>query len=233
MEELMKRRPTYAITRDDNDIRAMMGSYGFLRVPIDQKPNIVIFPGGPDISPFLYGEPRHKATFVNFNADVRDIQALRNMNDKQWKVGICRGAQFLNVMIGNGRLYQHVNNHATGYHKAFEPYVTKNPVEIEVSSTHHQMMIPGSDGVVLLASKESTERHNGFNKVETGHLEHEPEAVIYTSQNTLCYQPHPEIPGKRNEGCRQYFFDLLETYCLNMDQYKALKEMRVLYSKQH
>src|SRR5438309_1359385 len=57
--------------------------------------------------------------------------------------GICRGSQFLNVMAG-GRLCQHLDGHGS-----WHDMETSDGRSFEVSSTHHQMMLPPEGAKVI------------------------------------------------------------------------------------
>jgi gamma-glutamyl-gamma-aminobutyrate hydrolase PuuD len=221
----LDKTPKYYLVRNDNQIRQMFGKYGYTRVFNLTEADFVVFPGGADINPFLYGEGRLPTTFVNHKTDVVDIQALRRCRKGQVKIGICRGAQFLNVMVGNGKLYQHVDNHATiKGHVAYEALDPKKA--FVVSSTHHQMMIPGASGRVLLAAKEASHKETDL-QVEKYDTERrvkeldDVEAVIYPEDDTFCFQPHPELPDEKYKDCRNWFFDVLSTYYLTADMEKA------------
>lgn len=221
-------RPTYFMGRHDELVRKMMGRYGFLRVNNIKSARYVVFTGGPDVSPFLYGEPRHKKSYIHFAADLVDIQTLRAARHDQIKIGICRGAQFLNVMIGNGRLYQHVDGHARGFHLAAEP--GPNGALFQVSSTHHQMMIPGTTGIPLLSASVSSTRETGLGtETVVNNNNDDPEAVLYMDDNTFCFQPHPEFPNKENEKCRDWFFDQIETYFMKTTETEACKIARSMH----
>ena len=221
--------PTYYMASQDTQVRAMFGLRGFERVFEPDKADFVIFTGGADVSPFLYGEPRHSKTVTSFTRDLQDITTLRKCGHNQVKIGICRGAQFLNVMLGNGRLYQHVEGHATaGGHTAKETY--DGGREFLVSSTHHQMMIPGSSGKVLLAAAKSLSKETASTTIyrqrnlADKNFYDDPEAVIYQDYDTFCFQPHPEYTGALNKDCRDYFFETIACYWLSNSQEKALAE---------
>ena len=68
-----------------------------------------LFTGGPDISPALYGEDVLNDTV--FSVEKRDrmeqIVFAEAMAAKKPVLGICRGIQFINVMLG-GSLYQDI-----------------------------------------------------------------------------------------------------------------------------
>src|SRR3546814_14796091 len=71
-------------------------------------------------------------------------------------LGVCRGAQFLNVMPG-GKLYQDVDNHV-GDHPIYDPQNKR--VIPNVSSIHHQMCIETRKGgmEILAASSAASKR---------------------------------------------------------------------------
>lgn len=168
--------------------------------------DLVVWGGGADVHPSLYNEKVLPRTSVMPHADHRDIKAWHFCKNKP-KVGICRGAQFLNVMNG-GALWQHVDNHATGEHDAIDLVITKNA--LKVTSTHHQMMRPSPEGTVLCIATEAKNFHTASQ--DTKKPEFDTEVVWYEDSMSLCFQPHPEF---RNKGpnpneTEQYFFDLLD-----------------------
>src|SRR5690606_5736000 len=83
-------------------------------VPINiNKNTMLVFTGGHDVDPALYGEPVGEYTSCNKKRDILEstiYSCYRNFP----KIGVCRGAQFLTVMNGGG-LIQHVNNHTTSH----------------------------------------------------------------------------------------------------------------------
>lgn len=155
------------------------------------KPDAILLWGGTDVHPSFYNEVRH---------DTSQASALPSDRDKfEWKammwakannipiIGVCRGAQFINVFAG-GKLVQHCN----GHHK--DHLVTCEDGEIfSVTSSHHQMLrLDGTDGQLLAWSRErlSTFYVNGDN--EAVHIDKEPEIVFYPSIKALAIQGHPE-----------------------------------------
>lgn len=159
--------------------------------------DLVVFTGGSDVSPNLYGEPSHPTTSCDGGRDAREglqfIDALA-MNKKL--IGICRGSQFLCVMAG-GKLVQD---------QEMQPYrhdmFTSTVGRIVVSSTHHQAQYPWNlppDDWELLGctSRLSSWHHDGkgneiinapFPKPEGT----EVEVAYYKTINALAIQPHPE-----------------------------------------
>lgn len=193
---MTKKKPIVVIINGENAYHAMFEKLGFdvvaqqgtRAIPCD----LVCFTGGADVSPFLYGDQN----LSSHTHEARD--AFENTLYKIYKgtpmVGICRGGQFLNVMNG-GKMFQDVNNHL-GNHLATHIDGT----EWEVTSTHHQMMRPTTEGKVLVTAALSTKRLYWDKAVggvvarnEVG--EHiDTEVVLYGKE--LCFQPHPEFGVK-------------------------------------
>ena len=78
---------------------------------IDEARNAdaVVLTGGGDVNPSLYGEPRHEETYgVNDTRDLVEMLVLEAAQKSGVPVlGICRGAQLMNVFRG-GALLQHI-----------------------------------------------------------------------------------------------------------------------------
>ena len=150
--------------------------------------DVVVFTGGADVNPMLYGEEVHERTYFSNIRDEKDILSYRDAGEK-FKVGICRGGQFLNVMNG-GRLWQDVNNHTHSH--LLRDTLTKN--EYLVSSTHHQMIRPTSKAIIIAVANTASELatcgerqyvHNSKNWDDI-------EVCYYLESRSLCFQPHPE-----------------------------------------
>lgn len=171
--------------------------------------DLVQFTGGSDVNPLLYGETKHPKTHSDGARDVREKDIyIRALEKDIPMAGICRGAQFLNVMNG-GKLYQHVDNHAiSGTHTVGD---LDTSTVINVTSTHHQMMRPSDSGRVLAICRRSTmkERMDDSLVVINTTPEDDVEVVYYQTTECLCFQPHPEFAGG---PCQDYYFDLLDRY---------------------
>lgn len=138
-----------------------------------------LFTGGPDPHPFLWGEETHKNCGpISVKRDQMELSLLSiAMEQKKPVLGICRGAQILNIGLG-GDIYQDIDSQ---YRSAF-PIAHKQPMHythpshrvdvkkdtllasfgddttIKVNSCHHQAirkLAPGliaggvaSDGIV-------------------------------------------------------------------------------------
>lgn len=180
--------------------------------------DIVLFTGGEDVNPELYGEEPLAKTHFNRLRDEKEQAIYKAALDRKIPmVGICRGGQFLNVMNG-GKLWQHVTNHAGLNHLAHvqvPPFTKgKKPRVVNVTSTHHQMMIPAEHGMVLLTAAEATEKHSQ-KVVITGAVvdkrNPDVEAVFYDDTACLCFQPHPEFHSAPVD-CVDLFEEFLESF---------------------
>ena len=205
----------YVVGPNDKLVRTMLHRYGHQSTQRRDIPfDVGLFTGGADISPFLYGEKKLPTTHVNYERDMQEIKEWQYLGTGFPKVGICRGAQLLNVLSG-GSLWQDVNAH----------YTTKGPmihdmkdistgVLVPTTSTHHQMMRVGQDGVVVAAAHQSTVKKAAnelitIEKPETGW--NDPEVVWYSDTTSLCIQGHPEYHNTPKEFI-SYFFDMIDKY---------------------
>jgi gamma-glutamyl-gamma-aminobutyrate hydrolase PuuD len=166
--------------------------------------DLVMFTGGADVSPHLYGE-KNVASYCDARRDDLEQKIFQEcVALKIPMVGICRGGQFLNVMNG-GRMWQDVDGH-TRPHTLVD---IESGCVFTVSSTHHQMMRPSANGEII-ASAEcviSTKYRSEDGAFERSDVaDQDVEVVWYPQTRSLCFQPHPEFS---NDECREYFKLLL------------------------
>ena len=165
--------------------------------------SLLCYTGGDDIEPSLYKERDVACRTSNQNRDYLEIELFHKSLHIP-KVGICRGAQLLNVESG-GKLWQDVNGHF-GNHEAVD-LLSGSP--LEVTSTHHQMMRAGEKAeIIAVADKATLFVHDGDDKPPS----YDPEVIWYDHTNSLCFQPHPEYGQVSHNHCRNYFYDLLEFF---------------------
>jgi gamma-glutamyl-gamma-aminobutyrate hydrolase PuuD len=133
------------------------------------------------------------------------------------KVGICRGAQLLNIFNG-GSLWQDVDNHNTHHPVRVFTYKEGAPVSEmrrTVNSVHHQMCRVTPDALVLATaaaarqfkSDGTSRRINGDNQWE------DIEAFFYSYTNSLGIQWHPEYGHKES---LEVFNSLFYEYAFNL-----------------
>lgn len=182
-------------------------------------PDLVVFTGGPDVSPEFYGERKLPVSYTAPDRDKREKEIFEKYLLTP-KVGICRGGQFLNVMSG-GSMFQDVNNHL-GSHLMTNllkvPGIDED--KIWVTSTHHQMMRAGKDGIVIgvaLGDKPKKGLATSYTSAFKQPIpEYDTEVVWYPKTKSLCFQPHPEyMSGKNNLQMTDYFFKLLDHFFFN------------------
>lgn len=192
------------------DYIRMLFEMGYRGATCVEEADIVLFTGGEDVSPELYDEVALRTTHYNKTRDDAEMAVFEEAK-KLGKpmVGICRGGQFLNVAC-KGKMWQHVNNHA-GNHMCF--VVDSKGKEVDsfwVTSTHHQMMIPGDTADVLAVGCKSTEFF-GYGKDLKIPVpnKRDVEVVWYDKEGCLCFQPHPEFKDAPPK-CTGYFKSLLD-----------------------
>lgn len=186
-----------------------------------ENADIVVFTGGEDVSPELYGEEPHPMTFNDPHRDRKEVAEWRKaMEMKIPMVGICRGAQFLCVMAG-GKLVQHQENP-----RSMHMMETYDGHQILVTSTHHQAQYPwglGEDDFRVLGwTSELSSYHEGENKRELVHGvvkgNIEVEVCHYPHIRALGIQPHPEIQYLRGSWTKDtvktinYFRSMLDMF---------------------
>lgn len=154
--------------------------------------DLFVFTGGEDLYPGLYHDRILSVSHYNMARDRFEIEEYHEMPKDKPKLGICRGAQLLNVMNG-GKMWQDVSNHAGGTHTV----VTNIPNLFEEkkyrsNSIHHQQMIPTNKAEILGVAFESNYKLKG-NKEMKGSFFMDPEVVWYPETKSFCFQAHPEF----------------------------------------
>ena len=155
--------------------------------------DLMVFTGGADVNPELYGEERYVLSRFDEARDQADIDMyLMCLETGIPMLGICRGAQFLHVMNG-GKLYQDVDEHQ-GAHDMWD--CKAKAMVHRVSSVHHQMCRSnfGNGMEVIGTATKSRRRVITKDSFETGQLS-DIEAFYYRETNCLGIQGHPEYSG--------------------------------------
>lgn len=186
---------------------------------IVKKVDGFIFSGGCDISPFHYNEePLSEIKEMNPERDVFELALLKEVLQQGKPIlGICRGAQILNIALG-GTLYQD-----TSYNKSFnlqhlqqsEPALPIHGIETKkgsfihsiigdksyVNSIHHQILRDIGEGLEVTAwSSDSA--------VEA--IEKKNEDFV------IGLQWHPEIMSRNNEQMQNIFNELIKHSSKNL-----------------
>lgn len=141
--------------------RELFIKMGFDVVHAIEDADVVCFTGGEDVDPFFYGHPVHHTTYFSTVRDRREKEAFESLLARQIPmVGICRGAQFLNVMSG-GTMYQDCSLHT----RPHNIICNETGEVILVTSTHHQMMKPTSKATILATAAEGGTRCIGMEAI--------------------------------------------------------------------
>ena len=157
-----------------------------------QKP-YQIFWGGADLDPSLYNRERsQRCGRSHLAADIELMDKMRDcINNEIPIIGICRSAQVLNVVNG-GILVQHINEHTHSHDVTITDMQGNVELICPVSSTHHQMMIPHKDGIILAKDHRPVTGVHWDDVNEEHEYERTIEVVYYPKTKSLCIQPHPE-----------------------------------------
>ncbi len=158
---------------------------------------LVCFTGGEDVSPELYGH-ENLQSHNNIERDKRETLIFEMARKHEIPMtGICRGSQFLNVMCG-GTMVQHLVRHHGGNRHGCETYEGES---FEVTSSHHQMIVPGPGGEILAWAHERLDPDDlvyagpPLNLVPNIDLQDRvlvTEAICYPKARVFGVQHHPE-----------------------------------------
>ncbi|MDQ6675062.1 MAG: gamma-glutamyl-gamma-aminobutyrate hydrolase family protein [Chloroflexota bacterium] len=122
----------------------------------------IVFPGGADVDPALYGQAREPKTEVVAELDRLELAVARRAIDSDVPtLGICRGQQLLNVAMG-GSLIQHLDDHRQpGDRTALTQGLTVTPgsrladvfaaTSLAVNHMHHQAVKDVAPGLQAVA----------------------------------------------------------------------------------
>ena len=190
-----------------------------------EPPGIVVFWGGGDIHPSLYGRKGVKKVEPQTPSIVDEVDVKMFINAVECDMpilGVCRGAQLACVMAG-GILIQDVDGHNVGNHMV----ETTDKKRILLNSSHHQMMYPWDTDHELIAytcPPRSTKylglTEDEIEAIPTTTLEGvdkpimiEPEMVYFKKIKALGVQYHPEWYHTANEA-NLYLKTLVHKYLL-------------------
>ena len=100
----------------------------------------ILFTGGPDVHPFLFGEETHMhCGAVSAKRDTLELALLRLVMEVRKPVlGICRGIQLINIGLG-GTIYQDIPSQ---FPQNFQ-VAHRQPFPYAVAS-HHVSVVPGT-----------------------------------------------------------------------------------------
>lgn len=148
----------------------------------------IVFTGGSDVSPHLYGETEHETTLCNKQRDTYELAiAKKAIRAGIPLIGICRGAQ-LGCVVSGAKLDQNKTGHTgntTNRHSAFIDVGYSPYCYFDVSSDHHQCM------QAWRSQKNEKQGSIKYTCVVRAH-DQSNEVVWFPDTNWLCVQYHPE-----------------------------------------
>lgn len=197
----------------------------FLRNP--EQYSLVLFTGGEDVSPDLYGETspmricgsnKHRDVFEGKVLSVAQVHGIPC-------AGICRGIQFLNVMSG-GRMMHHLDGHGGTKHDV----VNTVGAPVLANSYHHQMILPAADAIVVgVAEHKMSAEYIGNMDEAVEYTGPEIEAAIFPATKCFGVQWHPEMMSPDSDGYR-FFFDMVSNaLCMDWDKFVTLYDGELKY----
>lgn len=197
------------------DLRVYSRSYGYASwlqtfynleiVKSIEEAELLVLPGGSDVNPAIYNEPKGSRTYCSEHCDKEDLEDWNKAMELGLPVlGICRGLQFI-CAINGGKLIQDVTNHAGcgRHHAIFIGNVDNKDLNIErpaeITSLHHQMVYPynlNKKDYRILAYNETKSTHylGGDDKpMKLPDDFVEIEVLYFPKTNALGIQGHPEM----------------------------------------
>ena len=158
--------------------------------------DIVLFTGGEDVSPYLYGKTPPPTSYWTTSRDEMEVEAFKRIRPDALAYGTCRGLQLLNVMNG-GILCQDATDHwCSGTHE-----IHNDTESYRITSLHHQMVYPFDLNPdyydILFWSTPRSKHYEGDGIDPTLYYKFgEPEIVLYHKPGLpkcLGVQGHPEM----------------------------------------
>lgn len=211
---------------------------GFKQVGSFKEADFIVFTGGPDITPSIYGQSVAKETEqLDHARDVREAHIFGLLQHKKF-LGICRGAQLLNVLNG-GSLIQH---DATRNHRRPHGFFhVPSGKYTNITSTHHQLMLPANPATtprrILGLAYDPDRRAKNLNYVASGKKKQSIKTKYVPSvkesgkflkqfqapdfdpfsmdleavlyKNSLCIQGHPEY--SKNTAFQRWTYEFIDS----------------------
>lgn len=187
----------------------VLAAAGFIRVQTMEEADFVVFTGGADINPAIYGEKPHPQTHFTPRRDEDEISDYKKaVGLGKAFLGICRGAQLLNCLVG-GSLFQHIS------HPSFHEVVTDEGERFMSNSVHHQMLRVADGAIIKAWAEDLSKMHEHIIEgqiVNVENVDREPEIVIYPAHRMVLVQGHPEFGSTDPELARfrEFVFNLVK-----------------------
>lgn len=199
------------------DAVVSLGEKAVLEAKSPDEVDGVILCGGADVDPKYYGQPLDGSRDIDEARDKKEIAIVRECIAKRIPIlGICRGHQLLNVVLG-GTLIQHLSN-APSHMRAVP----------ERDNTHGALAVPDSIFSQLYGERfvVNTSHHQAIDRLGEGLVaqvfaqDGTIEGCVHESLPFLSVQWHPErmMPphreGEMADGALIFkrFFQMIENY---------------------
>lgn len=187
----------------DDDVKVWLRDFADAEIVTRlEDANLVVFTGGADVTPSLYGEKNVAAScdWLRDSAEMEVFDFCKFVGMPMF--GICRGSQFLHTAM-DGKLWQDVTNHCCT-HDLID--VESGAVVKDTCSTHHQMVRmswtcfdnPTEAGFTLIAMPDTNRSKHYVSEAGVLRSDEEPvvevEAYRYERNGTsiMAIQGHPE-----------------------------------------
>lgn len=169
--------------------------------------SLVVFTGGEDVSPCVYGEENVGSGPCDFKRDCEEVTLYTIFSKLNVPMaGICRGGQLLNVLNG-GKMIQHLGYYLSGYATCRD----MDRKSYKVLVDHHQGIIRNVEKSINLlelpVGPDPTASYACYYPDLTVSY-----ACYYPETKSLCFQPHPEWG---HEPTEELFFKYIDEFFLN------------------
>lgn len=174
----------------------------------------LIIPGGPDVDPTFFGEePSLHIGSTNYKRDIFEKEIFSAFYKAGKPIfGICRGCQFINIMLG-GSVYQDLASENP------DAYIRHSQGALGGYPTHHVIIAEGSELYKALGAKAyiNSRHHQGLKKIGKGLkvTAKAPDGVVegIESENgsqIVAVQWHPENMWQEHPQMRKLFADFID-----------------------
>jgi len=173
----------------------------------------VLFTGGEDVSPKLYGHRSPKGfCSSSLSRDMEEMEIFSAALAASIPcLGICRGFQFLNVMSG-GTMIHHASNHAGSVHDVTTIYGET----FQTNSLHHQIVVPNEKNSEIIAWSKNhlSDYYYGDMDEKIDSPDKEVESAFFKKTNSFGVQWHPEFMNKNSDGYI-WFVEMVDKFVSN------------------